>query len=71
MKSRDTERRALRGWMTDRIGHMERETAVGGEKQGQIKSERGRWRERLGVSELVKEREKSCCHPSLRLLIRY
>ena len=32
----------LRGWMTDRIGHMESETPVGGEKQGQIKSEKER-----------------------------
>lgn len=30
--------------MTDRIGHTERETSVGGEKRGQIKSEKGRRR---------------------------
>lgn len=53
--------------MTDTTGHMERETSVGGEKQGRIKSERGRWRKGQRVS----EREKSCCHPSLMPLIRY
>lgn len=36
--------------MTDTTGHMERETSVGGEKQGQIKSkrrqvEKGVWNE--------------------------
>lgn len=36
--------------MTDTIGHMERETSVGGEKQGQIMSKRGRWRKALGMS---------------------
>lgn len=50
VKSRRPQRRTLRGWMTDRIGHMERETSVGGEKQGQIKSERGRWRKAPRVS---------------------
>lgn len=30
--------------MTDRIGRTEKETSVGGEKQGQIKSEKGRQR---------------------------
>lgn len=37
--------------MTDTIGHLERETSVGGEKQGQIKSKRGRWRKASGTSE--------------------
>lgn len=37
--------------MTDKIRHAERETSVGGEKQGQIRSERGRWRKRQRVSE--------------------
>ena len=53
--------------MTDMVGHMERETSVGGEKQAQIKSERGMWRKGQRVS----EREKSCCHPYLTPLIRY
>lgn len=35
----------------DRTGHMERETSVGGEKQGEIKSERSRWRKGQRVSE--------------------
>lgn len=51
VKSRGPQRRTLRGWMTDRTGHMERETSVGGEKQGQIKSERGRWRKAPRASE--------------------
>lgn len=29
--------------MTDRTGHMDRETSVGGEKQGHIKSDKSRW----------------------------
>lgn len=48
----------LRGRMTDRIGHMERETSVGVEKQGPMKSERGGWRKGPRVSEKEREREK-------------
>lgn len=62
VKSRVTLRWTLRGRMTDRTGHMERETAVGGEKQGQIKSEGGRCRK--GQRERDRERvSESCCHP--------
>lgn len=67
VKSRVTLRWTLRGRMTDRTGHIERETAVGGEKQGQIKSERGRCRKR----EREIERERAVVTPSLMLLIRY
>lgn len=53
--------------MTDAIGHMERETSVGGEKRGQIKGERGRWRK--GQTE--REREELLSPFAYMLLIRY
>lgn len=57
----------------DRAGHMERETAVGGEKQGQIKRERGRCRKRMRESEGGRERQRqrTVVTPSPLLLIRY